>query len=143
MRWGEKGLQPGPPKEQAMSDRKDPFRGYNFLVSLEGKAIGGFTEMYKIQGTHKVGDVTLKRGLIDSTSLSNWITSARSSPMNAKKQVTITLRNEANQTAEVYKLSQATPTKYTGPSLSGKGSDVAIEELVLACENIVIETPPR
>ena len=126
-----------------MSDRRDPFRGYNFLISLEGTTIGGFTEMSKIQGAHKVGDVTLKRGLIDSTSLSNWITSARSSPMSAKKQVTITLRNEANQPTEVYKLSHAIPTKYTGPSLSAKGTDVAIEELVLVCENISIETPPR
>ena len=127
-----------------MSNRTDPYTSFNYLISLEGTILGGFTEMSKIQGTHKVGDVTLKRGLIDSTSLSNWIASARSSPMSAKKQVTITLRNEANQPVELYKLSQATPTKYTGPTLSGKGSgDVAIEELVLACENIVIETPPR
>lgn len=126
-----------------MSNRTDPYRSYNFLVSLEGTILGGFTEMSKIQGTHTVSDVTLKRGVIDSTSLWNWINSARSSAPTAKKQVTITLRNEANQPAEVYKLSQATPKKYTGPALSGKGTDVAIEELVLVCENISIQTPQR
>ncbi len=126
-----------------MSNRTDTFRSYNFLVSLEGQILGGFTEMSKIQGTHKVNDVTLKRGLVVATSLSEWINSARSSPASAGKQLTITLRNEANQLTEVYKLSHAIPTKYTGPTLSGKGTDVAIEELVLVCENISIETPPR
>ena len=126
-----------------MSNRTDPYASYNYLVSLEGTILGGFTEMSKIQGTHTVNDVTLKRGLIVATNLWKWINSARSSPASAKKQVTITLRNEANQPTDVYTLSHAIPTKYTGPSLSGKGTDVAIEELVLVCENISIETSPR
>jgi hypothetical protein len=29
--------------------------------------------------------------------------------------------------------------KYTGPSFNGKGNEVAIEELVLACENLRME----
>ena len=35
-----------------------------------------------------------------------------------------------------WKLIGARPMKYTGPSLNGKGTDLAIEELVLAAERI-------
>ncbi|HYK37512.1 phage tail protein [Alloacidobacterium sp.] len=124
-----------------MSNRMAPYSSYNYLISLGGTPVGGFTEMSKIQGSHKVNDVTLKRGVIDSASLWNWINSAKSSGPNAKQLITIILRNEANQPIEMYKLAQATPKKYAGPALSGKGSgDVAVEELVLACENFSIET---
>jgi phage tail-like protein len=127
----------------SMPNNAVPYPSYHYLVRLEGTILGGFSEMSKIQGIHTVSDVTLKRGVIDSTGLWNWINSIKISAANAKKQVTITQRNEANQPAEVYKLSQATPKKYTGPTLSGKGSgDVAIEKLILACENISIEIPP-
>lgn len=35
-----------------------------------------------------------------------------------------------------WKLLKARPTKYTGPGLNGKGTDVAVEEIVLAAERI-------
>ncbi len=38
--------------------------------------------------------------------------------------------------AQAWKLSNARPLKYTGPTLSGVGGDVAVEELVLSCERI-------
>ena len=38
--------------------------------------------------------------------------------------------------AQEWKLTNARPIKYTGPALTGKGTDVAIEELVLASERI-------
>ena len=36
-------------------------------------------------------------------------------------------------------LKGARPIKYTGPALSGKATDVAVAELVLACEDITEE----
>jgi hypothetical protein len=35
-----------------------------------------------------------------------------------------------------WKLIKARPIKYTGPSLNGKGTDVAVEELVLAAHRV-------
>jgi hypothetical protein len=53
--------------------------------------------------------------------------------------VTITLRDEANNPVQIFKLYAVTPKGYTGPTLSGKGAgDIAIEELVLAPETIEI-----
>lgn len=95
----------------------------------------------KVTGTYKVPDVTLKRGVIgDLSTLYDWINEVRGGSQTALRTVTIELRSEDNTTTvQAWKLTNARPTKYTGPSLSGKGTDVAIEELVLASERIDLE----
>jgi phage tail-like protein len=95
----------------------------------------------KVTGTYKVPDVTLKRGVIgDLETLYNWINQVRGGSQTALRTVTIELQNEDHTaTVQSWKLTNARPTKYTGPSLSGKGTDVAIEELVLASERIDLE----
>lgn len=94
----------------------------------------------KITGTYKVPDVTLKRGLIGSLDLYEWLNQVRNGAQDALRTVTIQLRSEdRSSTAQTWKLTNARPTKYTGPSLNAKGTDVGVEELVLACERIDIE----
>lgn len=95
----------------------------------------------KVTGTYKVPDVTLKRGVIgDLETLYNWINQVRIGSQTALRTVTIELQSEDHsQAVQAWKLTNARPTKYTGPSLSGKGTDVAIEELVLASERIDLE----
>ncbi len=147
-----------------MPGRTAPYPAYNYLVDLKGprdpeKPLGGFSDVaglktelhiseyrdgndkyphvHKYAGVHTVGDVTCKRGVVDSSDLWNWITQARTNGVGAQRDVTITLRDEANNPVQVYKLTNVTPKGYTGPTLSGKGSgDVAIEELVLSVEHI-------
>ncbi len=94
----------------------------------------------KITTRYKVPDVTLKRGVIGSLDLYEWLNQVRDGSQTALRPVTITLQSE-DRTAEVmkWKLMNARPIKYTGPALSGKGTELAIEELVLACERIDIE----
>jgi len=145
-----------------MPDRTAPYPSYSFLVDLKGprdpeKPLGGFSDVtglktelhiseyrdgndkqphvHKYSGVHTVGDVTLKRGLVDSSDFWAWISQARTTGSAAQRDVTITLRDEANNPVQVYKLYAVTPKGYTGPALSGKGAgDLAIEELVLAPE---------
>lgn len=97
----------------------------------------------KIAGLYKVSDVTLKRGVVgDVETLFGWIKSLRESGVGGDsnlRTVTITLQNEEHSDVMKWILKNARPTKYTGPSLSGKGSEVAMEELVLACERIDVE----
>lgn len=105
--------------------------------------LGGAVRIDKVGGLHKIGDVTLKRGVIGTGDLFNWIAAARNSGPAAKQNATITLRNEQGQPIVSWKLSKATPVRYTGPPLGGKASgDLAIEELILSTENIEI-VPPR
>ncbi len=91
----------------------------------------------KITGTYKVPDVTLKRGVIGALDLYDWLDQIRTGAQDALRTVTIQLLSEdRSATAMEWKLTNARPMKYTGPSLNGKGTDVAVEELVLSCERI-------
>jgi len=147
--------------------RERPYPPFNFLVDLgTGSTDGpqaGFAEVssigmdvavaeyrngnskensvMKITGLNKATDVTLKRGIVDSKSLFDWIKDTRTNgPGGKKKSVTITLHDEAQAKVQSWVLANVIPMKYTGPTLAAKGGgDVAMEELVLAAEGMVIE----
>jgi phage tail-like protein len=94
----------------------------------------------KLTGLHRVGDVTLKRGIIGSLNLYQWFDQVRSGDPAALRTVLIHLQNE-DHTAIVmtWKLLRARPVRYqTGP-LDAKGTDLAIEELTLAYERLELE----
>ena len=147
-----------------MPERTHPYGAFNFLVNVDGgETFGGFSDVSglgtditiaeyrngnekenhvrKIPGIHKVGDVTLKRGVIDSQSLWDWIKDTRTNGVAAQKNVVITLLDEAQNAVQSWKLRGVVPMKYTGPTLAAKGGgDVAMEELVLSAEAIEIES---
>jgi phage tail-like protein len=143
--------------------RERPYSQFNFLVDLgtgdTESPQAGFQEVSglglevnvaeyrvgnekdnaprKITGTYKVPDVTLKRGVIGSLDLFEWLDQVRTGSQDALRTVTVQLQSEDHSAVvQEWKLTNARPTKYTGPSLNAKGTDVAIEELVLACERI-------
>jgi phage tail-like protein len=148
-------------------ERSNPYGSFNFLVDLGTGDItsvrAGFQEVTglsievtpaeyrngneavnhvrKINGIYKVGDITLKRGLMGALDLFQWINQMRTGDQAARRNVTIQLRDESgSNTVMTWRLTNAQPIKYTAPSFNAKsGSDVAIEELVLSCEDLVIE----
>jgi phage tail-like protein len=79
--------------------------------------------------------------MVDPSSLWNWITQARGDQSPIRHNATIVLRNEAGNPVQSWKLTNAKPRKYTGPTLGGSGNDVAIEELTLSAESIEIVPP--
>jgi len=147
--------------------RDTPYSVFNYLVNLvdgtEGSVQGGFSEVSglnaevtvaeyrngnaktnyvtKIPAITKAGDVTLKRGVIGADNIYEWLDQVRSGNVQAKRNVEIKLTDEnpTIQSAVVtWKLINAMPIKWTGPTLTAKGgNDVAIEELVLAVEHIL------
>ena len=137
-----------------MGNTADPFFSYRYLVVSEAfgqaKPVGGFSDVSgltanrKIAGSHKVGDVTLKRGVVDSSTLWGWISQARNQSAIPLRDAIITLRDGSNHAVQSWKLHKAVPKKYTGPILGGKGGSTAMEELVLSSETIEIVPPgPR
>ena len=143
-----------------MPDRTAPYHQFNFLVNLGTRdpeqPLGGFSDVSglttelvvseyrdgndkenhvrKVPGLHKVGDVTLKRGIVNSQDLWQWIQEARLNGVDAQKDVVITLRDEAQKPVQAWKLRGVVPLKYTGPTLAAKGGDIAMEELVLSAQ---------
>lgn len=145
------------------TERDRPYSQFNFRVSWDGldenSVQAGFQEVsglgmeitvaeyragnhpdngpMKITGTVKTPDVTLKRGVIGALDLYNWLNEVRDGSQTQLRNVTIRLMSEDRQTVAMeWLLRNARPMKYTGPSLNGKGTDLAIEELVLAAEQI-------
>jgi phage tail-like protein len=90
----------------------------------------------KIQNTFTVDEVTLKRGLIGSLDLFQWLKTVRDGEVD-KRTVRITLLNEAREPVATWTLRAAQPKKWTGPTLAAKGGgEVAMEELHLVHEGI-------
>ena len=143
--------------------RQVPYGAFNFIVNFDGaEAFGGFSDVSglssditlaeyrygndrenhvrKVPGLHKVADVTLKRGVINSADVWAWITAARSTGVAAQRNVSITLLDEARTPVQVWKLRNVIPMKYSGPTLAAKGGgEVAMEELVLSAEALEFE----
>ena len=75
-----------------MAPRKDPYKNFKFRVEIDNMMIAGFSECTgiesevtcieyreggdsftrKLPGLHKVGDITLKRGVTKSKELWDW-----------------------------------------------------------------------
>ena len=149
-----------------MATRETPYGAYNFLVEFDGNdgagsALGGFSDVSgigteitlmeyrqgndrenrvrKIPALHKASDVTLKRGIMGTTNFWQWINVTRTDPTH-KRNVSITLQDEVGAPVLKWKLVNARPMKWTGPTLAAKGgSDVAMEELVLASEGVELD----
>lgn len=94
----------------------------------------------KLTGLGRVGDVTLRRGVIGSLNLYQWMDQVRNGDPAGMRTVIIQLMNE-DHTAVVmtWRLHRARIVKYSAGPLNAKGTDVAIEELTLACERLEME----
>jgi len=145
--------------------RDNPYGAFNYLVSLgtgdESSVVAGFSDVSglgseisyaeyrngnekfntarKVPNTFKNDDVTLKRGLIGSLDLFQWLKRVREGEYEPRR-VTITLMDEARKPVATFHLLNAQPKKWVGPALAAKGgSDVAMEELHLVHEGIDFE----
>jgi phage tail-like protein len=147
--------------------RDNPYGAFNYLVDLgtgdTDSVRAGFQEVSglnveitisdyrngnektnrvrKVSAMYKVGDITLKRGLIASLDLWEWVMQVRNGDQTAARSITITQLDEARENRVItWRLINARPMRYNGPSLNAKtSSDVAIEELVLSCEDLFVE----
>ena len=95
---------------------------------------------HKLPGLARYDNVILRRGIMGSLNLYEWINQVRNGDANARRSVTITLLSE-DLTAVVlaWRLHRAWPVKYSFGDLNAKGTDVAMEELVLAYERLEME----
>src|SRR5918993_4009672 len=146
--------------------RDKPYVQFNFLVNLgDGNTDGaeaGFQEMSnvgmevtvaeyrngndrensvrKITGLNKATDVTMKRGVIGSLNLYQWLHQIRNGDQSAMRTVTVQLQNEDHTAVvQTWRLLRARIIKHTSGPLNAKGTDVAMEELVLAYERLEME----
>ena len=146
--------------------RDNPYGEFNFLVDLgTGDTDGpeaGFQEcstigmevavaeyrngndkensVRKITGLNKATDVTLKRGVIGSLNLYQWLNDIRNGNQSALRTVRIMLQNEDHTAVvQTWMLLRARIIKHVSGPFNAKGTDVAMEELTLAYERLEME----
>jgi phage tail-like protein len=136
--------------------RVDPYRGFNFLVEIDGITQAGFQEVSgldastdatdyregsdpnhvrKLTGLNKYSAITLKRGITDSDELWKW----RNTVIDGKterKNGSIILLDEAKQEKIRWNFFNAWPSKWTGPALNSTSTAVAVETLELTHEEV-------
>lgn len=137
--------------------RVDPFRSFNFLVELEGIAQASFIEctglgsttevienreggdnttVRKLPGKTSYTDITLKWGVTGSTELWTWRQQVVDGTV-VRKNGSIVVYDLSNRTEVArWNFVSAWPTKWEGPAFNAKGSDIAVDTLVLAHEGL-------
>ncbi|MEW8507137.1 MAG: phage tail protein [Candidatus Thiodiazotropha sp.] len=144
---------------------ESPYGAFNFLVSIAGAdphdPQAGFSEIsglsmeievieyragnyreetsVKLPGLTKYPPITLKRGLIGSLDMYEWIVACVQSGPGMRRDVTIHLLNDEQQTAFTWKLRNAWITKYTSANLNANSSDIAMETMELVHEGMIVE----
>jgi phage tail-like protein len=141
----------------AEGKRDDPYGQFNFIVEIDGIPVGGFSEASglttdtnvieyregneqhgtarKLPGLMKYNNIVLKRGWTKNKKLWDW----RKKVIDGKTQRThgtITLLDEARQPALSWNFREGWPSKWEGPALNGKTSEVAIETLEIVHEGL-------
>jgi phage tail-like protein len=146
--------------------RDRPYAQFNFLVDLgtgntegpqagfqECSGIGMSVEVVeyrngndrendvrKLTGLSRVQNVTLRRGVIGSLDLYNWLDEIRNGDETALRTVTIQLQSEDHtQTVQTWKLMRARIVKHVSGPFNAKASEVAMEEIELAYERLELE----
>jgi phage tail-like protein len=139
--------------------RNDPYGQFNFVIEIDGVVTGGFSEASglttdtnvveyregneittarKLPGLMKYNNIVLKRGWTQDRSLWEW----RKKVIDGKTQRVggaIVLKDEARNDALRWKFREGWPSKWEGPALNAKTSDVAIETLEIAHEGVELE----
>jgi len=134
--------------------RKDPYKNFNFTVSIDG-ITAGFSEcsglesevniieyreggdhlVRKLVGLRKFANIVLKRGVTESLDLYNWHRAILQGQSDRRNGTVVLLDDERKEVAR-WNFKDAFPSKYVGPTLNAKGNEVAIETLELCCEYI-------
>jgi phage tail-like protein len=144
-----------------MATRVDPYAGYNFSVELDGMTRAGFRECSGLENSQNAGeyregtdknlsvrklpglvthsDITLSRGITADSKLWEWREKAMKGNVE-RHDISITLTDNNGNAKITWNLFACWPRQWTGPSLNATTDDLAVEQLVLACERIEVDT---
>jgi phage tail-like protein len=142
----------------ATGERKDPFKGFNFKVEIDGITRAGFREAsgldstqdpieyregndiltpHKLPGLNKYSNISLKWGITDDAELFEWRKKSVEGKVE-RKNGSVVLCDDTGEEKLRWNFVEAWPTKWTGPSFNATGNEVAIEALELAHEGVTL-----
>lgn len=94
----------------------------------------------KMPGRPKFTNIVLKRGIIPADNeFFEWLNSVQLNRVE-RRNVTISLLNEEHNPVMTWKAVNAFPVRLVGPTLSARGNEIAIEELEIAHEGLLVQS---
>lgn len=140
----------------------DPLPGFRFYVEIAGIQEATFTEcsafetkvdveeykeggmndfIHKLPGRQSYSNITLKRGMINSIELWDWLhrLSTQTAKGEEKKNISVVLYNGAGEEQLRWNLISAFPVKWTSPTLQSEQSSLMIESLELAFNEFTLQ----
>jgi len=149
----------------ALVQRDDPYGGFNFEVVLtnvspDGASVKGSfaevagleaevvameyrngseeTRLRKLPGLTKYKSITLKRGIIGDLTFWNWLRQGVTGNVQ-RVEGSIILKDEDGTEVMRWNFERAWASKWTGPGLNAKNSEVSIETLEMQIERLEID----
>jgi phage tail-like protein len=143
-----------------MANNKYPLPKFHFKVEWGGTNIG-FSEVsglnvenkvieyrdgaspeyskIKMPGMREFGNITFKRGVFSNDNeFYNWFDTISLNTVE-RRDITINLLNENHEPVVTWKVKNAFPLKIQSTDLKADGNEVAIEQLDIAHEGLVIQ----
>ncbi len=110
------------------------------IDSLRSKEFEITTRKTPLSQVRPSNSLILKRGVINCTVLRTLLDDVQRNPNSAGRTIVIKIQNEERSgPMQSWKLQNARLTKHSSGPLNAKGTDVAMEELILAYERLEIE----
>jgi phage tail-like protein len=138
-----------------MPAREQPLYGTSHFRVLIGKRELGFAEVGPLSsGTdpaspakepeHRYETIVLRRALSQSTELYDWRRNILRGKADRREVTIHQLAAAGGEIVNTWRLEGAWPCRWTGPSFNATATDVAIEELELAYDELVwVEHSPK
>jgi phage tail-like protein len=137
---------------------RDVYKGFNFLVEIDGITQAGFQECggldstvamieyregtdrpnhtRKLAGLTSFSAISLKRGITDSDELYQWHMNTVNGATPDRRNGSIVLLDETGAEKIRWNFTQAWASKWTGPAFNATSNSVAIESLEIMHEDL-------
>jgi phage tail-like protein len=89
----------------------------------------------KLHGLRKYNNVTFKWGVTDNKDVYTWLEGWLEKE-GERKDITVSLLNDADEEKAAWTLTAAWPIKYTAPEFNSTSSEVAIESVEIVHEGL-------
>jgi phage tail-like protein len=141
-------------------DRQDPFRTFNFRLEVDGLEVAAFSEVSGLQsegevadyrtgmdmplttrkliGLRKYGPITLKRGMVQDSTLWDWYRNIANGDPDRRNGSVILMDEQRNDVLR-WNFESAWPNKISASEFKASGNDIAVESVELVIENLVLE----
>ncbi|MEG3628139.1 phage tail protein [Streptomyces poriticola] len=111
------------------------------VVEVKSVTQDGQTIVRKQPGGSQPGEITITRGLDQSSTFTEWIkeTLNKGAVKTARQNLTIEIKDSTGETVRRIQLMQAWASRWEGPSLRAGEGSAATETVTLVFEEIVVE----